>query len=106
MPSIDSATFHALADSTRRGLLLLLREGERSASELAEPFPSTRSAVSQHLSVLLDSGLVERRRQGRRQLYRLRARPLEEIRDWVELFEDFWDERLDRLGAYLDNESP
>lgn len=94
--------FHAIADATRRDLLLLLRDGERSASELAAPFDVTRSAVSQHLGVLLDAGLVERRRDGRRRLYSLRPEPLREVRSWVDVFSEFWDGRLGRLGEYLD----
>lgn len=94
------ATFDALGDRTRRQLLLLLRDRERSASELAEPFSQTRSAVSQHLGVLLQAGLVERRREGRRQLYSLNAQPLAAIYDWVAVFEEFWDDRLERLGDY------
>lgn len=101
-PPPADAVFDALGDRTRRELLVLLREGERSASELAEPFPSTRSAVSQHLSVLLDAGLVERRRQGRRRIYRLNAEPLAQLHDWVAVFGAFWDDRLERLEAYLE----
>lgn len=102
MHQSDPAVFHAIADSTRRDLLLLLRLGERSASELAEPFDITRSAVSQHLGILLSAGLVERRREGRHRLYRLRAEPLEHVDAWVEAFRAFWDDRFRRLGTYLD----
>lgn len=100
----DPDVFHAIADPTRRDLLVLLRTGERSASELASPFDVTRSAVSQHLGVLLDAGLVERRRDGRRRLYRLRPEPLEAVRSWVDVFSEYWDDRLERLGEYLDGE--
>jgi len=99
--SVDR-TFHALADSTRRDLLLLLTDGERSANDLATPFPATRSAVSQHLAILLSAGLVDRRREGRRQMYRLCPEPLAEVLTWVQVFEEFWTERLQRLGEYLD----
>lgn len=98
------SVFQAVADPIRRDLLVRLRSGERSATELAAPFPVTRSAVSQHLGVLLDAGLVERRREGRRRVYRLRAEGLREIDDWVEVFRTFWDDRLRKLGAYLDRE--
>jgi len=94
--------FPAISDPTRRDLLLRLAGKERSAAELAAPFPTTRSAISQHLAILLDAELVERRREGRFQLYRLRVEPLEEVSDWVQLFENFWDERLDRLGRRLE----
>jgi DNA-binding transcriptional ArsR family regulator len=94
--------FHAIADPTRRDLLILLRDGERSASDLAAPFDVTRSAVSQHLGVLLEAGLVARRRAGRRRLYSLRAEPLREVHSWVHIFSEFWDGRLEHLGEYLD----
>ncbi len=96
-------TFHALADSTRRDLLLLLTDGERSVSDLATPFTATRSAVSQHLKILRSAALVERRRQGRKQFYRLRAEPLTAVFDWVQVFEAFWTHNLQRLGEYLDD---
>lgn len=99
-----TATFQALGDPTRQELLLILRDGERSASELARPFPSTRSAVSQHLAVLREAGLVERRKEGRRQLYRLRPEPLAQASKWIGRFDAFWSERLERLGRYLEQE--
>lgn len=101
-PAVDSSPFYAIADPTRRELLRLLAGGERSASELAEPFPTSRSAVSQHLGVLLDAGLVERQRDGRRRVYRLRPEPLREVADWIDTFDAFWDDRLSRLGRFLD----
>ena len=101
-PSADDSTFYAIADPTRRQLLTMLREGEHSASELAEPFPQSRSAVSQHLSILQRAGLVERQRDGRRQVYRLRAEPLREVADWTTEFDAFWDQRLEKLGRYLE----
>ena len=82
----------------------MLRSEERSASELAAPFATSRSAVSQHLGILLESGLVERTRDGRRQLYRLRPEPLREIVNWMDQFDAFWDDRLTRLGHYLDGD--
>ena len=97
----DKTVFHAIADPTRRGILLILREGERSATELAEPFSATQSAVSQHLAVLRRAGLVEGRREGRRRYYRVRAAPLREVADWVAFFDRFWDEKFAALGTYL-----
>lgn len=104
MRSTETTVFQAIADPTRRDLLLRLRGGERSTSELAQPFPVTRSAVSQHLGILLEAGLVERRRSGRHRLYSLRAEPLEQVQAWVQVFSDFWDDRLRDLGAWLDEE--
>ncbi len=101
-PAAAESTFHAIADPTRRQLLSMLRSGEQSASELAEPFSQSRSAVSQHLAVLARAGLVVRMRDGRRQLYRLRPEPLREVVDWTTEFDAFWDDRFDRLGQYLE----
>lgn len=101
-PAADDSTFYAIADPTRRRLLSLLRSGERSASELAEPFHQSRSAVSQHLGILQRAGLVERERHGRRQVYRLRAEPLREVADWTTEFDAFWDRRFEKLGTYLE----
>ena len=101
-PAADESTFYAIADSTRRQLLTMLRSGEQSASELAEPFSQSRSAVSQHLAILARAGLVVRQRDGRRQVYRLRPEPLREVVDWTTEFDAFWDDRFDRLGQYLE----
>ncbi len=102
-PAAAESTFHAIADPTRRQLLTMLRSGERSASELAEPFDQSRSAVSQHLATLARAGLVVRRRDGRRQVYRLRPDPLQEVVDWTREFDAFWEQGFDRLGRYLEN---
>ncbi len=101
-PAAAESTFHAIADPTRRRLLTMLRSGERSASELAQPFTQSRSAVSQHLAILARAGLVVRQRDGRRQVYRLRPEPLREVVDWTAEFGAFWDQRFDRLGQYLE----
>lgn len=102
VPSED--VYRAVADPTRRALLDSLREGERSASELGRPFAISQPALSQHLRVLREAGLVSRRRAGRQQLYRLQAGPLAELYDWVAHYEGFWSERFARLHRYLDEE--
>jgi DNA-binding transcriptional ArsR family regulator len=98
------AVFRALADPTRRAMLDRLRDRESSVSELAEPFSMSQPAVSQHLKVLADAGLVRARRDGRQRLYRLRPAPLREAFDWLERYARFWSEKLDALGAYLDRD--
>ncbi len=100
----DNSVFHAIADPTRRALLDLLGEGERSVKGLAAPFAMTRPAVSQHLRVLRRAGLVTERKVGRERHYRLRAAPLREVRDWVGQYERFWRDRLGALSEYLDEE--
>lgn len=71
-------------------------------TSLLAAFDFTQSALSQHLAVLRGAGLVEARKQGRQRFYRLATRPLREVADWVCAFEPFWDERLERLGRYLE----
>ncbi len=103
MPRIAANTtvFHAIADPTRRGLLLMLRQGEMGASDLARPFDTTQSAISQHLAILRQAGLVQDRREGRRRYYRVRPQPLREVADWVAFFDRFWDEKFEALSDYL-----
>lgn len=94
--------FRAIADPTRRGLLDLLRDSERSVSELTRPFRMSQPAISQHLRILRQAGLVRGRQAGRQRLYRLDPRPLRRVRDWTAHYERFWDLRLDALGDYLE----
>jgi DNA-binding transcriptional ArsR family regulator len=93
--------FYAVADPTRRALLDLLAHGEEPVNSLAERFAMSRPAISQHLALLLKTRLVRARRVGRQRLYRLDAKPLQEIHDWVALYDRFWKEKLGRLGQYL-----
>lgn len=96
--------YQAIADPTRRRILDLLAEKERPVTELAAPFAMSRPAVSQHLRVLLEAGLVAERRAGRRRLYRLQAGPLQDIDGWLGAYRRFWGIRLQALGEYLDAE--
>ena len=96
--------FVAIADPSRRQLIELLRRGERPVSELADEFKMTRPAISQHLKLLHDAGVVRERRDGRQRLYRLHAAGLREVAAWINRYEKFWNERLKRLGDYLNTE--
>lgn len=98
----DASVFAAIADPTRRAVLEILREGEQPVKVLLQAIGATKSALSQHLAVLLRAGLVEVRREGRLRLYSIRPQPLEEVVDWIGVFSQFWDEKLDNLGGYLD----
>lgn len=101
------AVFRALADPTRREMLELLRERERTVLELAEPFRMSQPAVSQHLAVLRESGLVSARRDGRCRVYRIEPQNLRAVDDWLEHYRHFWTDKLWALGQYLDEqESP
>jgi DNA-binding transcriptional ArsR family regulator len=94
--------FRAVADPTRRALLDLLAEAERSVSELVARFNVSQPAISQHLGVLVNAGLAKVRRSGRQRLYSLNAQPLREVVDWVAHYEQFWNDGLDNLGDYLE----
>jgi DNA-binding transcriptional ArsR family regulator len=96
-----SATFAALADPTRRAILGRLRVGECSVGELAEPFEMSMPAVSKHLRVLERAGLIAQRRDAQRRQCRLEAGPLKEVSEWTERYRQLWEERLDRLDAYV-----
>lgn len=96
--------FHALADPTRRGMLASLALGEKSIGELAEPFDMSFAGASKHVKVLEDAGLVARRREGRTHLIRIEARPLEEAERWLRQWERFWNARLDRLEAMIEQD--
>jgi len=98
------ATFAALADPTRRAILARLALGEVSVSELARPFEMSLPAVSKHLSVLEDAGLVSRERQGRVRRCRLTGVPLRAAADWISTYRRFWEERLDALARYLEEQ--
>ncbi len=95
--------YAAIADPTRRALLLrLAQEGERNVTELLEPFSISQPAVSKHLRILREAGLVRSRREGRERFYEIEASRLRDVYDWVSYFEKCWDEKLDALGEYLD----
>ena len=95
------SAFDALADPTRRTIVELLAEGERSAGELAAEFETSRPAVSRHLRVLREHGLVSAREHGRRRLYALEPEPLAELDEWVSRYRSFWTNRLDALDVEL-----
>ncbi|HET9833980.1 MAG TPA: metalloregulator ArsR/SmtB family transcription factor [Vicinamibacterales bacterium] len=102
-PLQDNDVFHAIAHPVRRAILVTLRDGERAASDLAEPFRMSFPAISQHLRALEDAELVAVRRHGRHRLYRLRPKPLRNVASWVDEFAAFFGQRLDALGEYLDH---
>ncbi|HYN92810.1 MAG TPA: metalloregulator ArsR/SmtB family transcription factor [Pilimelia sp.] len=94
--------FAALADATRRQLLERLAGGERTVTELTAATRVSQAAVSQHLRLLRDTGLVEARQDGRHRRYRLRPAGFAELRDWLAELDRFWQRRVAALGAYLD----
>jgi DNA-binding transcriptional ArsR family regulator len=84
----SSDVFRAIADPTRRALLDLLRTGDRTVNELAEPFDMSRPAISQHLRLLLESRLVSVKKEGRQRRYRLNQSPIGKVARWAGKFED------------------
>jgi DNA-binding transcriptional ArsR family regulator len=95
------ATFELLAEPTRRRILDLLRDGERPVGELVERLSMSQPAVSKHLRVLRDSGLVDVRVDAQRRVYRLRPERLQEVDAWIEPYRRLWTDRLDRLDQHL-----
>lgn len=103
MSKLDLA-FAALADPTRRRIVARLTRGELRVTDLAQPFAMSLNAVSKHVKVLEGAGLLRRRRDGREHYLSLRAAPLREVAKWTSQYERFWNQRLDALGAFLDQQ--
>jgi DNA-binding transcriptional ArsR family regulator len=96
-----SLTLSALADPTRRAIVARLAQGEATVSELAAPFAMSMPAVSKHLRVLEQAGLVEQGRDAQFRPRRLRPAPLRGLAEWLESYRRFWDAKLDDLDFYL-----
>ena len=104
-PDLDR-TFGALADPTRRALVARLSEAQGlSVSELARPFAMSLPAIMKHLDVLSDAGLIARTKTGRTVACRLTAKPMEQAMDWLNRYQRFWSDNLDRLAAFVEEES-
>ena len=100
-PDSLSTTLAALADPTRRAILSRLATGEATVKELAEPFAMSLPAVSRHLKVLREAGLITRGREAQWRPCRIDAGPLREVAEWAERYRELWERRLDRLDVYL-----
>jgi DNA-binding transcriptional ArsR family regulator len=96
-----STTFAALADPTRRAILARLTEGEASVKVLSEPFDLTQPAISKHLRVLEQAGLIERGREAQWRPRRLRAEPLREAAAWIDFYRKHWETSYERLDVVL-----
>jgi len=99
-PQLD-AIFHALGDPTRRQMLRALSGGERTVSQLAEPFAMSLAAASKHIKALETAGLLRREVRGRMHVCRLEPGPLASAHEWLSFYEGFWTLRLDRLEQLL-----
>ncbi len=94
--------FHALSDSTRRAILARLANGDALVTELAEPFDMSLPAISKHLGVLEQAGLLQRNKEGRLRRCQLNAGPLETAADWIKFYRQFWDAQMNSLEKYLE----
>jgi len=105
MPAPDSQldlTFAALADPTRRAILARLAEGEATVNELVTPFNMSQPAISKHLKVLENAGLVSRGKDAQRRPVRIEAAPMAEAVGWLENYRRFWEHSYQRLDTLLD----
>ncbi len=105
-PVSGLAALHVLAEPRRVAILELLRDGERPVSELVELLQLSQPAVSKHLRVLRDAGLVEARVDAQRRLYHIRPEPLAELDDWLAPYRKLWTTHLDRLEEHLRQRRP
>ncbi len=102
-PRLDTI-FHALGDATRRRMLRDLARGERSVTQLAQPFDISLAAASKHIKALENAGLIRREVRGRTHVCRLEPGPLASAHEWLGFYEHFWTERLDTLERLLREE--
>lgn len=101
--AIEDKVFHALADSSRRAIFEVLTLGESSVGDITAQFKISQPAVSQHLAALRGAGLVKRRKEGRRVIYRVDPDGMRPLIDWIEHYRAFWTERVQRLDQLLDD---
>ncbi|PLR89135.1 ArsR/SmtB family transcription factor [Bacillus sp. T33-2] len=104
--AVKHDVFQAIADPTRRQLLKLLSDREMPVTAISGHFPMSRTAVSKHLRILSEAGLVHERKVGRETRYLLNPQPLNELRDWLEYFEIYWDNKLSMLKHFLEDDQP
>ena len=103
MPNLNR-TFAALSDGTRRAIIARLTSGEAPLSDLAEPFEMSLTAVSKHVHVLSDAGLVSVTKRGRTRYCRLEAAPMKDAAQWLDDYRKFWEGQLEALARYLNEE--
>lgn len=103
-PSRKTDVFQAIADPTRRQLLSMLGEREMPVTVISGHFPMSRTAVSKHLRILADAGLVKERKIGRETRYRLEPEPLLELKRWLAYYERYWDNKLLALQRFVEGD--
>lgn len=103
---MSQQSFRALADPTRRDILRLLRDRDMTIAEVAANFDMTRAAVKKHLTILADAGLITTRSQGRERYNALNREGMAPVRDWVNDFDTFWDDKLSALKTAIEKDTP
>lgn len=96
--------FQAIADPTRRKIINILSRHPLNLVSITGKFPITRTAVSKHLKILVECGVVEMKREGRVHTFKAKLRALKKVVTWAEQYKEFWNNKLDRLEDYLENE--
>jgi DNA-binding transcriptional ArsR family regulator len=104
IPSQKHDVFQAIADPTRRQLLQLLGDAEMPVTVISGHFPMSRTAVSKHLRILAEAGLVKERKVGRETRFRLEAEPLMELKRWLSFYERYWENKLNVLKRFVEQE--
>jgi DNA-binding transcriptional ArsR family regulator len=97
--------YQAIADSSRREMLMLLARNDASIKEISEHFSISRTAIVKHLNVLSDANLVSDRKSGRKKIYSLQPEQLSEVKEWVSYFEQFWDNKISMLRHLVESNS-
>jgi DNA-binding transcriptional ArsR family regulator len=105
-PSPKHDVFQALADPTRRQLLNMLGEQEMAVTAISGHFPMSRTAVSKHLRILAEAGLVKEQKVGRERRYRLQPEPLLEVKRWLSYYDRFWENKLNVLKHFVEADDP
>lgn len=98
----EQMVFRAIADPTRRSIMTMLAQGEHSLGDIASNYQMTRPAVTKHLKVLEQGGLITVRRQGRERLHALQPAALKRVSDWLSFFDQFWDHKLETLKQVVE----
>ncbi|SEM88693.1 transcriptional regulator, ArsR family [Paenibacillus sp. OV219] len=104
LPSGKHDVFQAIADPTRREVLKLLVDHEMPVTAISGHFTMTRTAVSKHLRILAEAGLVKERKVGRETRYRLETQPLQELKNWLNYYERYWENKLTALQRFVEAE--
>lgn len=104
-PHLHQPVFRALADPTRRAIIAMLSEGERPIADIAAKFEMTRPAVAKHLAILKEGGVIRVEKKGRERINRLDPSALKSAADWLNYFDKFWDDKLEKLKQAVEEKS-